>query len=121
MFLWYCLEKSSNLPRALLFDLEKMIQCLSVIHFRYLAIKFQEMEEKMQHEKNRNRINNNNDENETDDETTATDSTTEMGGTDTFQTEIPSTVSSEALIQILNVIFKKKKHEFYLRKTFHFN
>ncbi|XP_031640677.1 uncharacterized protein LOC116352314 [Contarinia nasturtii] len=52
---------------------------------KYLAIKYQEMEEKMQHERTRNRVNNNEDI-ETDIDTTSTEDITLMGETDSMQT-----------------------------------
>lgn len=63
---------------------------------RYLAIKFQEMEEKMQRDRNRNRMNNIEDV-ETSTETTAMDDIAQTGETDTYQTETPSTVSANRI------------------------
>lgn len=71
--------------------------------FRYLAIKFQEMEDKLQSERNRNRVSNENtgdmDENDDDDQVdTSTQGTTEdilpMTADDgSFDIDEPSTVS----------------------------
>lgn len=51
------------------------------------------MEDKMQRERNRNRVNNNED-GETSTEITAMDDITQTGGTDTYQTEPPPTLST---------------------------
>lgn len=58
---------------------------------RYLAIKFQEMEDKMRFEKNRNRENNEEQENSTED-TTTEDSNEETE--ESIPTENPMTVST---------------------------
>ncbi|XP_055313241.1 uncharacterized protein LOC129574799 isoform X2 [Sitodiplosis mosellana] len=57
---------------------------------KYLAIKFQEMEEKMQRERNKNRVKNNEDDDDSTD-ITPTEDTTLTSDTDTLQTETVST------------------------------
>lgn len=80
-----------------------------LIHFRYLAIKFQEMEDKLQRERNRNRVSNennddkgNDDDEDNDDQVdTSTEGTTEdmsLLTANTFDIDDSSTVSVVSMI-----------------------
>lgn len=76
------------------------------------------MEEKMQRERNRNRVSNNED-GESSTDTTSTEDTTQTGETDTLQTEIISTVSGYShLFDVFIFVKRVKNFNFFTLKYF---